>query len=382
MSGIRTGLFTTVDYKAFTDPSNIGGYLLGIGLVGVKDRCLGVYAVPEDLVSISSGEISNQSADDCKKFLTIPRPTTKIDGYTVKNKKLLTYPYVFGSVSGGEEEHTYLFEKSKDANGNLTFNIYCVIGEGAKVYILPTNYDHMDYNFNCAFETPYPQLPIAIAPFVELLGSNGIITNLTKLINSNAESGDAPYIPEKLFGKTETTKVNRSRNNPDYITSMKTVTERSLPTKEMTDWFDERYAPDNSSKIVPMVIGSVNHSFSYSGGKTDTNLAIKLGTGDDGYRVKGVHGFIHSVRAREAESIDNFFTMYGYTCDKVQVPNRHARPKFTYVKTQGCRIKPKNNGVPAKYMDMICSIYNSGITFWDSSATVGDYSVNNSPATP
>lgn len=387
MAEVISGLLTTTEYRVYS-AGDLSAELTKIGLVGMKDRVIGVYAVPSDLFTVNGGKISN----DAPNFVTlsIARPST-LDGYTnIKNKKLLTYPYVYASVSSGGSEHQYVFEKSTNANNTLTFNIYGIIGTGPKTFIMPTNYDHMSYNFNCAFEEAYPQLPIAIAPFLELLGNNGIVTKLLPLALTYAamkvpaqqpmpipdDSGSALLSPvsdqHRISGALSN--IQHAKYDIAYQAERRRIQEENAKNAAALDKLHI------ASHTVPQITGTVNlNNINYTGGDVDTTFAITLGSSGNQYRIKGAHGFVHCVRAREAENIDNFFTMYGYTCDRVKVPNRHARPKFTYVKTQGCRIKPKNNGVPAGYMDAICTIYDSGITFWDSTATVGDYTVDNSP---
>lgn len=84
-----------------------------------------------------------------------------------------------------------------------------------------------------------------------------------------------------------------------------------------------------------------------------------------------------------AESIDNFFTKYGYACNKLKVPNIESasasalRPHWNYIKTSVCEIdSPTLNSTDA---DKIASIFNNGITFWDSLSNVGNYGLSNLP---
>lgn len=95
-----------------------------------------------------------------------------------------------------------------------------------------------------------------------------------------------------------------------------------------------------------------------------------------------------------AETIDNYFTMFGYATKKVKIPNIFAtdkttgqplrRPHYNYLKTNSCVIHP-SGGINAKWglnaadEEKICSIFDNGITFWDNLEEVGDYSVDNSP---
>lgn len=82
------------------------------------------------------------------------------------------------------------------------------------------------------------------------------------------------------------------------------------------------------------------------------------------------------ITAEQAESFDMFFTKYGYACNKVKVPNRSARPKWNYVKTNGCEIR---GSCPAESIKKICEIYDNGITFWKNASEVGRYYLDNSP---
>lgn len=77
-----------------------------------------------------------------------------------------------------------------------------------------------------------------------------------------------------------------------------------------------------------------------------------------------------------AKAIDDFFTQYGYTCNLVKIPNRNARPHWTYTQTRKCNLK---GSVPADTAKHICSIYDRGITFWRFGDEIGNYSLDNSP---
>ena len=78
-----------------------------------------------------------------------------------------------------------------------------------------------------------------------------------------------------------------------------------------------------------------------------------------------------------AESIDNYFTMFGYKVNKVKVPSRRNRPYFTYVKTKGCNV---DGAISSDVIEHIEEIYNKGIRFWTAPQYVGNYTLNNSPS--
>lgn len=105
-----------------------------------------------------------------------------------------------------------------------------------------------------------------------------------------------------------------------------------------------------------------------NGGSPKNNLLTAMGKNK-------IDVCIRTIKAEQARTIDDFFTMYGYQCNKVKVPNVSARPYFNYVQTADINI---SGGIPADDMKRLKEMYDSGATLWRSGAKIGDYSVNNS----
>lgn len=78
-----------------------------------------------------------------------------------------------------------------------------------------------------------------------------------------------------------------------------------------------------------------------------------------------------------AKTIDDFFTLYGYAVKKLKKPNIRARRYYTYTKTLDCRVYDAK--LPKADSDTIEAVFNSGIRFWKSDITIGDYSQPNTP---
>lgn len=84
------------------------------------------------------------------------------------------------------------------------------------------------------------------------------------------------------------------------------------------------------------------------------------------------------VSGEVAKMIDNYFSMFGYKCNMVKVPNRTGRTLWNYVKTVSCVIEKKQNGlVNAAAISQMEAIYDNGITFWHNPAEVGNYTETN-----
>ena len=77
------------------------------------------------------------------------------------------------------------------------------------------------------------------------------------------------------------------------------------------------------------------------------------------------------IKEEYAKIIDSYFDMYGYKVNRIGVPNRNARPCYTFIKTVGCAIEGQ---LPADDAEKIQSIFNKGIRFWNPQATFGVYS--------
>ena len=80
--------------------------------------------------------------------------------------------------------------------------------------------------------------------------------------------------------------------------------------------------------------------------------------------------------------VDDYFNMFGYAIHRVRIPDRNARPEWTYVKTVGCKISPAaTSGLPGDDTEKIEQLYNSGIRWWNNPAHIGNYTYNNAPVT-
>ena len=81
-----------------------------------------------------------------------------------------------------------------------------------------------------------------------------------------------------------------------------------------------------------------------------------------------------SIKPQIAACIDEFFSQFGYKCNRVKVPNITGRRNWNYVKTVGCYI---DADIPQEDLQEIKSMFDKGITFWHNPATFADYSQNN-----
>ena len=98
------------------------------------------------------------------------------------------------------------------------------------------------------------------------------------------------------------------------------------------------------------------------------------------HNMFGFTAMRYSLSKAEAEEIDNYFTMFGYAYNKIMNVRDYlensARPRFRYIKTAGFNVQ---GDFPANYKLKCDEVFNNGITFWETTATVGEYDNNDLP---
>ena len=82
----------------------------------------------------------------------------------------------------------------------------------------------------------------------------------------------------------------------------------------------------------------------------------------------------YRIKREFAEKIDKYFDMYGYSTNKIKIPNLNTRSNWNYLKTVGINILAE---IPELDLQRIKDMFNNGITLWHNPATFLDYSQNN-----
>jgi hypothetical protein len=384
---LYNGVYSGLKLYAFSsDVSGVRGINFVISEYSKKDpnTIVAIYMCPWDCVAddeLINGSVS--SLDDLKVLPRVVRPAvnvtlgncgTQVDGYTVKNKKLLTYPYNFENVincDGSNLALRYEFfnNTNKDAviamQGNFTQPVQTVCypynyknsgnpTDGGNMYdekLVLANYPSCSWNAD-AWKVWWSQnaIPLAIKG-VESVAVMGITSFKPATEPQEVETGIISGITGKPETKTvEGTPAHFEPNANGTIYALHTIS--SMLTNTYKASIQADYCKGNISS------GNVNFSH-------------------------GAYSFNHgrmSVNRQQAEIIDNFFDRFGYTVNKLMTPSLHTRTNWTFIKTIDCTI---HGSIPRDSEAIIEKAFNNGITFWarPSIVTVGDYSQNNAPLT-
>lgn len=264
-------------------------------------------------------------------------------GYTPKNKKLYTFPYNFLYVTnnvGGHAEYRYEFFNDPDS---MTFDVTGAIAPNAPAKLAPNYYKGSPCEYEeglslgafptCAWNSDVYKVWLAQNQNQHAMTiQNSMATMTAGVLTTAASLGTGNLIGAGAGAMT--------------IYSGFTQAQGLLAQK-----MDMQHQP-------PQAKGNFSSSVNVRNNKQTFTFYFK------------------TITAETAEQIDNYFTMYGYKLNRVMVPNIHARPVHTYVKTVGCLI---DGTLCAEDSAKIMNIYDKGITFWAKPQYFGDYTVDNSP---
>lgn len=358
---VFNGISSTVKYLYFGSGSSLISFLnacefangLIKGLLNANDFwCpLTLYLVPTGAFTLSGttahtlfGDVTMLSESVKESTFSVSMPTYHGFGvssktkYTPINQKLFTYPYTYLEIETPLKSQEYKYETF--ISSTKKFKWYSVCNPSPAILIAPEMYNGIsnDYRYSMTIED-FPQLQIyssgmwgaagnGIGSAVKV-GAAMLLSASTGVYADLAGVGDMGSIPQTVI---ETGK-RAIKNVPDI---------RSIPDVRSTG---------GTSNLAPILAPKTTQS--------------------------GINNPIFSISANQwglrkeyAQKIDEFFSRYGYAQNTVDVPNVHARSKWTYVKTRDCRCTVN---APASSLAKINNIMNEGITWWDFRTSVGSY---------
>jgi len=263
----------------------------------------------------------------------IYRPTS-LNGYTPRNKKLLTYPYCYllmNNGNGGNAIYHYELFRNTDSNGYIYFYIDHAICPGASIILRPYKYKNNDNTCNQMDSLPLGKFPMCS------WNSDAYINWLTQN-SANIKIGmmqDALSVGNSISSQNPLGVASSSLN---YIGDvMKILNKRDTMT--------------------PQAQGNLNSGdVNYSLGET-TFTAYKM-----------------SIKQEYAQIIDKYFDMFGYKVNTVKTPNITGRKNWNFIKTVDCNFE---GDIPQEYLQIIKQIFNNGITLWHNPSTMYNYNNTN-----
>lgn len=297
-----------------------------------EDEVVSVFMIPSTFFGDGSSVISRNFA--------VNRPTT-LDGYTPRNKKLLSFPYMFLSVDTVNSSKEYYYERSNN-QAQLSFILSSSMNPNPEIVVYPTNYNGQtgQNSVESVVCSGFPQCAFTIDSY-------------------------RAWLSQKSVGETIGAVGSGVTAVAGGIGAAGAIAAGSAATA---------VAP-----VAAGILGAVGLASSVYGMVKEATEGSKVrgnqgGSTHVGTHNKGIYFRQMSINGKYARMIDSFLDRFGYTCGEIKIPNRNVRPYWTYTKTQECSL---SGFVPSDDLDKIKSIYNKGITFWNNPTHVGNYSLDN-----
>lgn len=295
-------------------------------------------------------------------------PTTKtllarsnyLNGYLPRNKKLLTYPYIylgFNPQNGTKK----VFRYEDFVNSTPSFKIISEINPNPTVQFIPQNYrgangdslsDNVSLNGYPTISFKSDTFNIWLAQNSEIVslqmqqenynytidaikGGLGMLGDIGKMASGDfgsMGSGFTGYIDKGID------LIKLDKNHEFYVKNMMAQVEK------------QAMLPDNASL-------SSSNSTLLGYNMFDKNIFTR-----------------YTIKREFAERLDKYFDMYGYLINTLKIPTITGRPNWNYIKTQGANIL---GDIPQYDLQTIKEMFDNGITFWHNPETFLDYSQNN-----
>lgn len=292
-------------------------------------------------------------------------PPAYFFGYTPKNKKLLTYPYVAINVTNKRNEgvdyaYEYFINRKPSFNyeGTLSLNPSCIC--------YPVGYKGKTFATEDGVSLDgYPLATWGQDGFTEWV-SNHMFQTAIGIGLSAATAGASAYAATAgdLVGATQRALPGVSRADARAIVAASPSTARSTA---------KSYARDDAinagmSSLVRNSIGVISHAADTPPAPSGVNAHDLLFGNIYGKQILIRH---KRIMAENAKRIDDYFSRYGYATNVMKVPNTKNRPYWNYVKLQDAHLE--NIDCPMDAVNIVMGVLERGVTFWRPGAVIGDY---------
>lgn len=260
---------------------------------------------------------------------------TTIDGYTPKNQKLKTYPFAYLLVSNcSGTDVPYRFEDFYTITDNVktivtpSFRVQSCMTPSGSIRMLPLNYKGQETNAVEGMNLgKFPVCSWTGDSYTNWLTQNGVNIGLS-VAGSLLSTGSAV-----------------ATGNPIGVAGGILGVANTLG-----EIHKESIAPLQSE-------GNINCG------------DVVTASGQNDFRFQ-----VMTIKSQFAKIIDEYFSTYGYSTNRVKVPNTNNRSNWNYVETRNIDITGK---APQEDVQEIKNMFDNGVTLWHNPNTFGDYSQSN-----
>ena len=310
---------------------------------GKTEAIISAFIVPDIIISNKTGDIRSESVHDSdspKSYEFIINIPNKLGNYTPRNKKLLTYPYQYLSLSNNSGASNILqFEHFTNdvgaKSGIAIFEVQGIPTIGGSIKAIPMYYKNMVRNYDEG---------IVAGKFPVLSWSNDFFTNWLTQNSVNIAISSTSSIASISGGMALLGTGGGTLAGAGMIAGGVMGI-----SNQMGQIYEHSMTP-------PSAKGNVNAGDINTAGKSNTFFYTSM-----------------SIKEEYARIIDKYFDMYGYKVNELKIPNKNHRSEYWYTKTIDANI---TGNLPQDELQRIINAYNKGITFWRTSANFRRYELN------
>lgn len=346
-------MYSGIRYYSFS-PSNVDGlneFLSEYDEDGIGEAITCMFVAPSWLAPIRDDHLvagSNLTYDyyinsESTKVDGVTKELTKgtTDGYTPRNKKLLTFPYRYLLVSnnaGASVPFKYELFKKEGSLVPPCFVIEGVLNPGCSIRMVPLYYNGIYRNDENGMNMgKFPALNWTSDVYTNWLTQNGVnialelASGVGKVIAGTATAVGSGGLASAIGGGSIVDGVSQIAGTLSSI-------------------YQKSFTPPQSK------------------GNLNSGDVVTATNRND------FHFYDMTVKSEYAKVLDGYFDMYGYKCHMVKVPAKNHRENYWFTKTIDANI---DGNIPMEDMQKIKDCYNRGITFWKNASNIGNYSVSN-----
>jgi len=321
-----------------------------------SDAIVGLFLAPKWLAGGNTTYIPvTPTTTPITEYMFVSR-INNLDGYIPKNNKCLCFPYCYIELSNGAgQANTFNQERWENGDSGMTLVIQGCLTPGGSVRCYPYNYNGVANNYDESISLgKFPQLNWKTDHYTNWLTQNGMSIGALKL---NAEQA-------QIFNGVGQIGLGAASIASAGSGNILGVAEGLGDIKEGTmDLFNSMQERYTHSLVPPTLHGSLNNG----------DIITASGTNK-------FHVYKMTVKREFAESIDAFFTRFGYRVNALKTPNFTGRQYFNFVQIAGGEIIGYANGsvnVPESSMEIINATFRRGTTIWHDHNNIGNYSLDN-----
>lgn len=304
----------------------VNAFLLSLTEHGYADAVIAIYLCPKAMLY----SLGLQSGVNTQTITFNRTPPSTLNGYTPKNNKLFSAPFMFAYAHNGNGSAAF-YPIEDFLNRNVAFRVSGNITPMPSFKLIPnaTSYKGNGTPYDEALSiSGFPMCSWSYDAYKAWLAQNGASQAISTL-------GSVVSLGVGLITGSPLATVGGALSVAQSIAKME----------------ETKIQP-------PQAKGNA-----LSGA---ANISMNINDFWVGFKT---------IKAEYAKIIDDFFSMYGYKTNRVKIPNITGRPSWNYVQTSDLNAI---GAIPVPDMAKLKQMFNAGVTFWHSGANVGNYVLGNS----